>query len=94
MLPPDFLGFDWFLGFCFLESNLATRGGCCFHFHFPAQRGHAKIPQGRMLRVVFLLETESRSAAGLAQRCGWEFYSPVFQDLGGMLFLEKHLHPC
>jgi len=38
----------------------------CFHFHFPARRGHAKIPRGKMLGVVFLLETESRSAAGLS----------------------------
>lgn len=53
----------------------------CFHFHFPARTGHAKIPQGRMLRVVFLLETESRSAVGLV-RPSREFCSLVFGTRG------------
>lgn len=63
----------------FSEPNLALgQTSSCSHFHFPARRGHAKIPQGRMLGVVFLLETESRSAAGLVRQHRREFYSLFF----------------
>lgn len=83
--------FSFFLGGVgrlFSEPNLALGQTSLYsHFHFPARRGHAKIPQGRMLGVVFLLETESRSAAGLMRQHRQEFYSLFFfQDPG---FLEK-----
>lgn len=60
----------------------------CFHFHFPAGRGHAKIPQGRMLGVVFLLETESRSAAGPSAT--EEFCSPSSESRGTLEKAAKH----